>query len=187
MTAPNPVDHEELFNSIFLGGQQSPGTVTLSGHDREAKWDVKTVKGKKGANITLDTIQPTKFQASFYLVTRDQWDDWESFQDLIESTFNGTTVRALDIYHPDLARNGIKSVCGAKIGGKKHDGKGGQNVTIEFLEYFPPIEGGGTPTKSEELPRPLRPGENGPEVDPDAAALAQLGALRAKSEATPWG
>jgi len=57
MSAPNPIDDEELFASIELGGVKSPGKVTLSGHDRKATWDVK-----KGPGTNNPPAKPGGFE-----------------------------------------------------------------------------------------------------------------------------
>lgn len=179
---PNPIDNEELYDSIALGGVRSPGKVTLSGHNRKIDWDVKTVQGQAGANITLKSIPPVQFTATFYLVRDDALgiDDiekWPSFLALINSTVNGTNPKAVDIYHPDLASNDIKSVVKAEVGGVQHDGKGGQTIAVQFLEYRLPKPKGGTPSGSKKSAG----------ADPNQAALEELARLTKQYQDTPWG
>jgi hypothetical protein len=173
---PNPIDNEDLYNVVVLAGKPSPGVVKLSGHDRELDWDVKTGPGTKGGTTTLKGEKPIEFTASFYLADRDDFDAWPDFQALVESTVSGAKPKGLDIYHPDLARNDIRSVVKRKIGGVAHDGKGGQTIVVTFLEYRPVKPKGGTTSGSKTKP-----------TDPDAAALAELGALTDKYQKTPWG
>jgi hypothetical protein len=186
MSAPNPIDNEELFDSIVLGGVSSPGKVTLSGHDRKVTWDVKTAPATKGASTTLKEVPPIEFTATFYLVKDvaqglDDFADWPAFQDVIESSVNGTTPRALDIYHPDLAsqRPPIASVCKAMVGGAVDDGKGGRTIVVKFQEYQPPKPAGGSPSGSKAKPDP-------DPNDPDAAAKAEIAKLTKQYQDTPW-
>lgn len=86
--------------------------------------------------------------------------------------------RALDIYHPDLAANDIKSVLKGLIGGVVHDGKGGQTIVVKFQEYRPPVAIGGSPSGSK---------TSSHATDPNAAANAELERLTAQYQATPWG
>lgn len=150
---PNPIDNEELYDAIQLGGTRSPGLVTLSGHDRNQKWDVKEADGNGGAHATYKGEQITQFQASFYLVKDpilglDEFAAWESFAALIRSSLpKGGRAKALPIYHPDLAANDIKKVSQASVGGMAHDGKGGATVVVKFIEYRPPKKTSGLPTK----------------------------------------
>ncbi len=184
MVNPTPYDNPELFESIVLAGVRSPGSVKLSGHDREVDWDIKTGSGTSGATTTLKAEKLVEFTATFYLVQDiaqgvDDIELWPDFQDLIESSTNGKTPKALDIYHPDLAANRIKSVVKKSIGGVVHDGKGGQTIAVKFLEYRPPKPKGGSPSGSKSKP-PSKP-------DPNAAAKAELEKLTKQYQQTPWG
>ena len=64
---------------------------------------------------------------------------------MINSTLTGSKPSAVDIYHPDLAANDIKSVVKASVGGMTYDGKGGALVVVRFQEYRPVKKQGGTP------------------------------------------
>lgn len=138
-----PYDLDEDLSSIVLGTVRSPGKVTLSGHDRDKAWDIKGAKGQVGASSSLNGDPVGQFVATFQLADDNidgltDFDLWEDFQRLIESTTNGPTPVALPIYHPDLARNRFTEVTNGGIGGMIHDGKGGATVKVKFLEYRPP-------------------------------------------------
>lgn len=176
---PSPLWDEELFNSIELAGVKSPGTVKLSGHDRKINWDVKAGKGQSGASTTLKDIPLIEFTAAFYLADEEDFQDWTAFRELINSTVSGATPKALDIYHPSLAANKIKSVVLASMGGDVFDGKGGKTVTVKFQEYAPPKKKGGAPRGGSSKPSAV--------VDPNAAANAELARLTEQYKNTPWG
>lgn len=173
----------ESYDYIWLAGLKSPGVVTLSGHDRDLDWDVKVAPGQKGATTTLKGDKPAEITASFYLVRddgvgRDDFADWPAFDAQIRSTVDGKEPKALDVYHPDLATNGITSVVLKKFGGVKHDGKGGQTIDVVFLEYRPAKPAGGTPKGSQTKKK---------NPDPDQAALDELKKLTDEYQKTPWG
>lgn len=172
----------DAFDYLWLAGQKSPGVVRLSGHDRSYGWDVKKAAGQKGASTTLTGDDPAEVTAEFYLVRddsvgRDDFAEWPAFDALVRSSVDGKTPKALDVYHPDLATNGITSLVLKKFGGVKHDGKGGQTITILFLEYRPAKPAGGTPKGSATKKKP----------DPDQAALDELARLTDEYKKTPWG
>lgn len=178
---PNPVEDEELYRSIVLGGVRSPGQVTITGHDRVTDWDVKAAQGQAGASTTLKGEKPAEVTCTFYLVKDvalgiDDFAEWPAFLALINSTVKGSTPKALDVYHPDLAANGITSFVKASVGGVTHDGKGGQTIVVKFIEYKPPKKVGGSPSGSKAKEK----------EDPDAAALAELAALTTQFQQTPW-
>ena len=172
----NPLDNEDQFDTIILAGLNSPGVVTLSGHDREIDWDVKTGPGTTGGTTTLKAQKLVEFTAAFYLADADDWNEWPAFQTVVESSVKGKGA-GLDVYHPDLARNGINTVVMKKIGGVVHDKKGGQTITVTFLEYRPPKPAVVSPASAKAKT----------ENDPDAAAKAELTALTAQYATTPWG
>lgn len=179
---PSPYNAPEIFQFITLGGVGSPGIlVSITGHDSEEDWDVKVVAGQKGAQMTRKSRPPIDFECTFKLVDDsyapggiNDFDDWDQFCKLVESTVADKKPVALAIYHPDLARVGVKSVVKKKIGGLVHDGKGGATGTIGFTEYFPPKPVGGFITKK------LNP-------DPNADLKKELGELTTQFQKTPWG
>ncbi len=181
---PTPVDNEDLYEGIVLGGVKSPGRVTLSGHDRKVSWDVKEGSGQSGATTTLKSIPPIEFTATFYLVQDpaqeiDDFDGWDAFLAAVNSTVSGPKPKALDVYHPDLADNGITSVVKASVGGATYDGKGGTTYVIKFQEYRPPKPAGGSPSGSGAKAKT--------KTDPDQAAKDELARLTKQYQATPWG
>lgn len=180
MTAPNVFDNEDLYNVVTLGGTTSPGFVVLSGHNRRVNWDVQAGPFLNGATTRFKSMPPIEFTATFYLVKDvaqgiDDFAAWPAFAKLINSTIaNPRAPKALDIYHPDLAANDIKSVVKAEIGGTTYDGKGGASIAVKFQEYRPPRKWDGIPT-------------NKPKADPNAAAKAEVKRLTAQYQNTPWG
>ena len=176
MAEPTPLTDEELFNSIiFPGGVLSPGVVTLSGHDREIDWDVKVGPGTTGGTTTLKAQKLADFTATFYLADDDDFQAWPAFKTLLMTSIKGKG-KGLDVYHPDLERNDIKSVVLKGIGGTVHDKKGGQTIAVKLLEYRPPKPINVSPV-----------GSAAAKADPNAAAKAELAALTKQYQKTPWG
>lgn len=176
MAEPNPLDNEELYSAIeFPGGVTTPGVVTLSGHDREIDWDVKVGPGTTGGTTTLKAQKLADFTATFYLADRDDFEAWPEIREILMSSIKGKG-KGLDVYHPDLERNDIKSVVLKGIGGTVHDKKGGQTIAVKLLEYRPPKPINVSPV-----------GSAASKTDPNAAAKAELAGLTAQYKATPWG
>lgn len=171
----SPHTHPELYRSIILGGQPSPGVVTLSNCDRKHDWDVQKPKGQTGAVTVNRGPANGGFTATFYLADDTDVAGWDSFAALCSSTVDGPKPKAMSVYHPDLARNKITDVVVESLGILQHDGKGGAHVTVKFLEFRPPKPkpaskaAAGTPAKAK------RP-------DPNAAAKAELAALLAQAK-----
>jgi hypothetical protein len=185
---PDAHSNPELYTSVVLAGVRSPGVVTLSGHDRKIGWDIKKAAGQSGASTERTSEDPIEFTASFYLVQDhaigvDDFAAWPEFRKLIRSTIAGATPKALDIYHPDLAENDIKSVVLANFLGVVRDGKGGETRGVKFLEYRPAKPKKGSPSGSKSKPKKGGIDPN----DPNAEALAELARLTDEYQNTPWG
>jgi hypothetical protein len=177
-----PYDLGEELDYLILGTMRSPGVVKLNGHNRIKQWDNKAAKGTTGASSALNGDPIGTFEATFYLVddgsdpdSPTDFDLWEDFQKLIESTTNGPKPVALPIYHPDLARNRFTEVVNGGVDGMVHDDKGGATVKVKFQEHKPPKPK--PPAKAQSKPGAAGgpPGTQKP--DPNAAAKAELGRL----------
>lgn len=171
-----------LYDSILLGTARSPGVVTVSAHDRAYKWDVKEGNGQEGASSTLKGSTLANPVCSFYLADDDERAEWETFERIIAGMVEGQEATALTIYHPDLASKKIDAVSCAKIGGMVHDGKGGSTVAVTFQEYKPKKKKSSSPSGAKTS---AGGGANDPAKppDPNAAAKAQLEALRKEAAA----
>jgi len=176
----DPLNDPDLYDHIELGGIVSPGIVTLSGHDRKIGWDIKKGNAQSGATTTRTCDEPVEFTASFYLADEDDFDAWPTFLAVIDATVSGKTPKAVDVYHPDLAENGIKSVVKGTVAGAVHDGMGGVTRVVKFLEYKPPRPAGGSPNGS-------KSGAASKAPDPNQAALDEIAKLTAAYQKTPWG
>lgn len=173
MSSLNPVDFEsELYDSLLItfpggGPRFSPGLVTLSGHDRGHKWDVKEASGSGGASTTYQGENVLKFTATFVLTIDDvqgidDYAEWEIFRELLAQTLVTKPVAALPIYYPDLAAVGCSVVSVERIGGMTHNGDGSSTVSVSFVEFRPP-------KKKSSSPKPKG-------ADQNAAAKAELDA-----------
>jgi hypothetical protein len=175
---PGPTEAHDF---LLLAGKRTPGSVKLSGHAREEKWDVKDGDGQGGATTTYKGEQLSKFTGTFELGDGDDYDDfaaWDAFLPVLRKATGAKQPAALDVFHPDLARLDIKSVVVTKIGGIEHDGLGRGKVSVDFLEYRPPTPKGGTPNGSTAS---TGTGATGA-VDPNADAQAEIDRLLAEAQ-----
>jgi hypothetical protein len=176
----NPIENEELYEVVVLGGARSPGVVQkIEGHESPVKWDVKNAKGQSGASVTLKEVPLREPKITIFLADLDDINAWPAWRKVVESTTEGATPKALDVYHPDLAEHGITSVVKANVAGPTHDGKGGQTYVVTLQEYRPPKPKSGSPSGSKKSQKK--------ENDPDAAALAELEKVTKQYTDTPWG
>lgn len=165
----NPVDNPTAYDTITLGGQKSPGQVTIGSlaPKRSEGWDSQKAAGADGAELVHKGAPPAKFSVELYLwkdEAIDHFAGWDNWRDILKTPTDETSQKALDIYHPVLAEAGITSVVVAAWTPPIPDGQGGATVTIEFIEYRPSAErstgkpggstnskqGGGAPGKQAE-------------------------------------
>lgn len=172
-----------LAPTLLFGGMRSPGTIeSISGHDAPDDWDVQRPKGSTGSTTAHNGRGVRRPRVAIYLTDepdasgRTEQDQWADFQRALDQTTAGPTPIARPVYHPDLAASQITEVARANVTGVLHDGRGGQRVTVEFIEYRPP------------RPKPSRrPKAQGGSVrvgvttvsapDPNADKRAELGGL----------
>lgn len=151
--SPTPFSHPDLFDRVIVNGVVSPGVVALDGHERAHRWDNKDGSGQNGATSELKGAPLAVFTMTFSLVddphTGNQFEEWERFQPVLESSVSGTTPVALPIENYDLTRNRITSIVLVSIGGMNHDGKGGATVAVKVQEHRPPKPKGGKPKGSD--------------------------------------
>jgi hypothetical protein len=140
-----PYQQGEALDKILLGTFLSPGKATIQGNPRDKDWDNKKAKGTTGASTVLNGDPVGVFSVLFELYGSEDdgtgqtdFDRWDAFQRLIESTTNGPKPIALTIYHPDLAAAKITEVVNAGVGLPSYDKKGGKSYTVKFQEFKPP-------------------------------------------------
>ena len=141
----DPATGAAQWDVLLIGGKVTPGVVTISGNDLGIGWDIQNATGMSGA-ITRRINEPLKkFDAEFELSNEqdengvNDFERWDEIQVLLKSLVPpGKKPRAVDVFHPDLARNEITSATVANIGGCTLDGKGGGKIKVSFIEFRPP-------------------------------------------------
>jgi hypothetical protein len=142
MIPPNHAN-VDAWSKLVVAGMVSPGVVSLTGHERAIGWDEKSPKGTTGGTSSRTGEPLGKFVATFYLVDevdvtgRSDFDEWDDFQRLLESSICFEEPVALEVYHPDLARNFFSAVVLRKMGAMQPDGKGGATIAVELGEHRP--------------------------------------------------
>lgn len=154
----NPADSPEQYDRALLAGNTpTPGVVKIEGANRAVEWEKKKAKGSSGATVTAQGREPAEPTMKVFLwrdhdAQINHFDLWYStVLPLLKGALEGKT--AIDIYHPALADNDIKSVVVQEIGQLlPEDETGLYSVSVKLLEYSPPKKSGGTPGKSKYTP-----------------------------------
>lgn len=183
MTLPYFQD-EELSVLVLTSGRLtlvSPGVVALSSPGGVINWKDQQAPGQNGMISVRGPDPISEFDATFFLSGdrvdpegRDEFDRWDEFQRMIDSTTAGPKPFAVTVFHPDLARLNIVDVVKKSVGLMQHDGKGGASIKVSFRVHKPP------------KPQPsakVEPGSPTPTpADPLAAAKAERDRLLAEAE-----
>jgi hypothetical protein len=169
--ALSPYVHPEIFRTLIVDGRESPGTVTLSGHDSKEEWEQQRAKGTTGTTTVGHGRGVMQFTASFFLADDADRDKWDSFRSFLQSLrpANGGKAKAVGVYHPDLVAQQIVDCVVASIGGVTHDNKGGDRVAVQFVEYRPAKP---KPAAKPGASAARKPGTT--VLDPNAAAKREL-------------
>ena len=168
--ALSPFTHPLIFKTLILGGKETPGTVTLSGHDRTQEFEIKKPKGVTGTPPVYHGRNLMQFSASFYLADDDDRDAWDVTEKALAALLpKSGRPKATSCFHPDLVSRGLSDVVVQSIGGMQHDGKGGSTVVVKFIEHLPAKKHKPTQPEARKSGKTI--------TDPNAAAKAELNAL----------
>lgn len=136
-----PSQDDRGWSKLLVAGVWTPGVVALSGHIREAKWDVQEADGEKGATQALKGVKLNDFEGDFYLADSEDFEQWDAFESLLLSTLIPDAegnLAGLDVIHYDLNRQGYTSIVLRTIGELRHDGKGGGWIRVKLGPHLPP-------------------------------------------------
>lgn len=181
----NPILYPDIWDKIFIGQVQSPGVCEVKGFKRPYKWDSKGGKGSQGATSTYVERPVSTGSVKFLLWEEAHFDEWQTFQALLEFDPTKKTVTAVDLYHPTPANNNINAVVTDEIGDLVHEGKGLYSITVEFREYAPPPKknASGTPSGAKSTQSGTTPGASpDPIADAQQEEIRKLMALGAQPE-----
>lgn len=137
----NPADTHKLYDQFVLAGKKSPGVCHFKGlPKRELGWEKQKAKGEDGASVVNNGVDLAEFSVELELWKdsyRDEFTEWDKWRPILETQIKEGSKSALDIYHPQLAELGIKSVVVKSWTAPSPDGKGAGIAEITFLEYAP--------------------------------------------------
>lgn len=117
--------------------QQSPGLAVVRGAEDVRMWDKRQGYGLSGALQIFRGRDLSEFDVTLTLSTDQDWADWASWRQLVARPPFGKIPKALDIWHPWLEEQEIRSCVVLKKGNWEPDGTGAFSITIRFREFRP--------------------------------------------------
>ncbi len=156
-TIPNPLDHPDLYDTVWIGGQESPGICDVAGAGDPRKWDKQDGQGASGATLKFQGKDLSEFEIVFKFWLSEHFEEWESFKRTLEAsaappkTAKGFALssngggKALEIRHPLLDGCGIRAVVVRDVGQLTQTADGEWSVTIKLTAWRKPKPAGGVP------------------------------------------
>jgi hypothetical protein len=189
----DPFNFPTAWSHIVVGDMLSPGVIPpngIQGFKRESEWDKKKGKGSKSATLTLVQVPPAEGSIKFLLWTKQHFIDWGSFRTVLKYTPEKTPAQGVGIFHPSLADLDINAVVTKNITPIYHVGANLYEVTVDFIEFFPPppVTITATPTTATTTTDPNIPGSPPDEIgDANQAEIAALAKQAGLSVGPPGG
>lgn len=132
----NPFRVPEAFDTCALAGEFLPGLAKVGAVKRAFKWDKKEAPGTQGDHITYRGSRLVDFVIELTMWEEEQIDEWDLKRPLFEP--DAKKIQALDVEHPVLERQKVRSVVVAEIVELEHKGGGLWVVQLGVNEYKPP-------------------------------------------------
>jgi hypothetical protein len=131
---------------LLLGGDRSPGKVTLRGANSPRGWDIRKGYALSGATVVPSGDELADgIKALFEFWAASQISAWYAFaakhlSKTVRLLPGSIQPRALGIYHPVLAAPpiSITEVVVKDVTGLEPDGYGGWSCEVHFLQYRKP-------------------------------------------------
>lgn len=150
MTSWNPID--EPFDKCRVGGFVSPGICEIVGASSPRNWEERIGPGLSGSIVVFRGVRLSHFSIKFHLVTREHWDEWNTFQPIVAKPPFGKRPRALDVVHPILEPLGIRAVVIEDVMAPEQVNDGDWVVELKVIDFRRPKYGLAVPEGSQQTP-----------------------------------
>jgi hypothetical protein len=146
-----PYDDPYTYNTLIIGKHVIPGRAELTkGIPARRSMDVKKPKGKSGASITDNGLEPvTGIVYRIHQTKKEHHDAWQVIYQDISPAREGATNEPFEVLNAYLWERNLTNLTIVGIVCNPYDSKGKRIIEIEFDEYLPapkPVKKGtGTP------------------------------------------
>lgn len=133
------------------GWQILPGLTTISDNPRVIAYDDKEADGQNGASTTRKGEALKTFTSTHYLTDtpwpasavpvqegrlyENDFSQWEGAELLLRQSYAGEKPLALQVYHPDLERQGINAATVREISGTTDNKDGSGVIAVKWKQY----------------------------------------------------
>lgn len=152
----NPIT--DPIDKIRLAGRLSPGTARITNCNSPRRWDERRGYALSGSRVIFRGIGLAHPIVTLTLLTNQDWVDWHNWKELVQRPPRLERARAIDIWHPILEDQGVRSIVVEDVGQANPVGDNGEYaIVIKMIEFRRPVRAVVSPEASE--PRQLDPVE----------------------------
>ena len=101
---------QDQWDQLILAGNTWPGLADVSGSGVKRRIDVKKTKGKDGAVLKDNGMDPAKLKINLRIWTAEQWSRFNELLPLIHPKRKGGSREPTEIIHPQANLLGIKAI-----------------------------------------------------------------------------
>lgn len=166
----NPID--EPIDYVLLADQRSPGIAEIRNANSPRRLRRRNGYGLSGATVIFLGLALSEPILVLRLYSREDWEGWQAWRPLVQRPPLGERARALDIWHPILEMQGIRSVLIEDVSQPIEDDDGVWTIEIKMVEYRRPEFTLSEPEGSQDTP--TDPIDR--LIDEQSATINQLGA-----------
>jgi len=136
-------------------GVKTPGICVIEDADQSIAWDERAGPFLAGAFLVGGGRKLVHFSMRLTLLTSQDFADWYAFKPIVDRPPYGTRPKSLDIWHPWLVDQGVRSAVVEKLGQPKLSSDGSFEIKIDWIEFrIPKItlakpEASSTPTSND--------------------------------------
>ncbi len=133
----NPIADPELWHYATIAGRDTPGVCTVTGIDRERKFDEKDGPGASGAVLTFRGNKLVEPIVKIRLFEEEDYDAYSDLASYLQTYANKGT--AVDFWHASLDGMDVRSVVITSIGAPLavKEGDALFEATIKLKEFRP--------------------------------------------------
>lgn len=166
----NPIAEPQDF--VDFAGIRSPGLADVIGSSSPRSWDERDSYAVAGAFLVYHGKKLSHFSIKLRLYTVADWEGWWTLYPLLSKLpRRGVAAKAIDVSHPLLAANNIRSAVVEELMQPEQTNDGEWTIEIKMIEFRAPVIAAAKADGAQATP-----------ADPEDAQLAELNAIHTAND-----
>jgi hypothetical protein len=151
--------HDLPVDFVLLRGVSTPGIASIEKAAREIKVDEVAGYGASGAVTVVHGRKLAHFDIVVTLTTPADWNEWDSFKEVVLTMPTGPNAKALDVWHPWLVMLDVRACVVSAVSQPEDDGTGAFRIRVSCVEFRRPKQQLAVPASAEQKPAAQDPVE----------------------------